>query len=194
VRTYTIRRWLPRVPELWVARARPGDPFRFLGPRGGYAPVKAFIEVADHSEVQKLETPGDAEITWLPRERRPVGETLVAAVRRLAFPPGEVHPFVHGEANFVKELRAHLRRDRRVPLERLSISGYWRRGMDEDGWQSTSICGWALDRAGSARARARHRPDRTVAGAQGAGPATGRWPLDGMVKAVERGINRSGCH
>jgi NADPH-dependent ferric siderophore reductase len=183
VRTYTIRRWLPQVPELWVdfvvhgdagiagpwaVRARAGDPFRFHGPGGGYAPnpaadwhllagdesalpaiaaalegmpagarVKAFIEVSDQGEVQKLGTPGDAEITWLCRESRPVGEALVAAVRRLEFPSGEVHAFVHGEANFVKELRAHLRRDRGVPLSQLSISGYWRRGLNEDGWQST---------------------------------------------------------
>ncbi|OLE23653.1 MAG: NADPH-dependent ferric siderophore reductase, partial [Actinobacteria bacterium 13_1_20CM_3_71_11] len=119
-RTYTVRRWLPGVPEMWIdfvvhgdtgphagiagpwaARARPGEPFRFLGPGGGYAPdpaadwhllagdesalpaiaaalegmpagarVLAFIEVADDGEVQKLETPGDAEITWLPRDGR----------------------------------------------------------------------------------------------------------------------------
>jgi NADPH-dependent ferric siderophore reductase len=183
VRTYTIRRWLPQVPELWIdfvvhgdagiagpwaVRARAGDPFRFLSPGGGYAPnpaadwhllagdesalpaiaaalegmpagarVKALIEVVDEGEVQKLETPGSAEITWLHRESRPVGEALVAAVRQLEFPPGEVHAFVHGEATFVKELRGHLRRDRGVPLSQLSISGYWRRGMNEDGWQST---------------------------------------------------------
>jgi NADPH-dependent ferric siderophore reductase len=183
VRTYTIRRWLPEVQEMWVdfvvhgdagiagpwaARAQPGDPFRFMGPGGGYTPnpaanwhllvgdesalpaiaaaldgmpagarVRAFIEVADAAEEQKLETAGDAEITWLRRADRPVGEALVEAVRGLEFPPGEVHAFVHGEATFVKELRAHLRLDRDLPMSQLSISGYWRRGMNEDGWQST---------------------------------------------------------
>jgi hypothetical protein len=48
-----------------------------------------------------------------------------------------VHAFVHGEATFVKELRAHLRRERGLPTDQLSISGYWRRGMNEDGWQSS---------------------------------------------------------
>jgi hypothetical protein len=47
-----------------------------------------------------------------------------------------VHAFVHGEANFVKALRRHLRVDRGLPMAQLSISGYWRRGRDEDGWQS----------------------------------------------------------
>jgi NADPH-dependent ferric siderophore reductase len=66
-----------------------------------------------------------------------VGAALVAAVRELEFPHGEVHAFVHGEATFVKELRGHLRLDRGLPMRQLSISGYWRRGLNEDGWQST---------------------------------------------------------
>ena len=183
VRTYTIRRWLPELQEMWVdfvvhgdagiagpwaANARPGDPFRFMGPGGGYTPdpdadwhllagdesalpaiavaleampagarVRAFVEVADAVEEQKLETACDAEITWLRRAGRPVGEALVAAMRECEFPDGQVHAFVHGEAAFVKELRGHLRLDRGLPMDRLSISGYWRRGMNEDGWQSS---------------------------------------------------------
>lgn len=183
VRTYTVRRWLPEVPELWIdfvvhgdegvagpwaLAARPGDVIRFNGPGGGYAPnpeadwhllvgdesalpaiaaaleampagtpVMAVIEVADDHEVQKLETRADAEISWLTRDGRQVGEPLVDAVRALDFPPGEVHAFVHGEATFVKELRRHLRTERGLPMSRLSISGYWRRGLNEDGWQST---------------------------------------------------------
>lgn len=183
VRTYTVRRWRPEVPELWLdfvvhgdsgiagpwaAAAQVGDPIHFMGPGGGYTPdpaagwhllagdesalpaiaaalegmptgatVKAFIEVEDAAEEQKLETPAEAEITWLRREGRPVGEALVAAVRALDFPAGQVHAFVHGEATFVKELRALLRVERGLPLSQLSISGYWRRGMNEDGWQSS---------------------------------------------------------
>ncbi|MEU4217220.1 siderophore-interacting protein [Actinoplanes sp. NPDC026623] len=183
VRTYTVRRWLPEVPELWIdfvvhgdagiagpwaAGARPGDPVRFMGPGGGYAPnpdagwhllagdesalpaiaaalermpagalVKAFIEVEDPAEEQKLETAADAEITWLHRGARPHGELLVPAVRALDFPAGEVHAFVHGEATFVKDVRALLRVELGLPMSQLSISGYWRRGLNEDGWQST---------------------------------------------------------
>jgi NADPH-dependent ferric siderophore reductase len=183
VRTYTVRRWRPEVPELWLdfvvhgdegiagpwaASAKPGDPVRFLGPGGGYLPspqagwhllagdesalpaiaaaleamapgatVKAFVEVADADEEQKLQTPADAEITWLHRDGRPVGEALVQAVRALSFPPGQVHAFVHGEATFVKDLRALLRVEHGLPMSQLSISGYWRRGLNEDGWQSS---------------------------------------------------------
>lgn len=74
---------------------------------------------------------------WLHRRGAQVGEALVRAVRELEFPEGVVHAFVHGEANFVKELRRYLRVERGLPLEWLSISGYWRRGRDEDGWQSS---------------------------------------------------------
>lgn len=181
VRTYTVRRWLPDVPEMWLdfvvhgdegiagpwaEHARPGDPVRFMGPGGGYTPdptadwhllagdesalpaisvaleaipagarVAAFIEVADESETQKLDT--DADVTWLYRDGRPVGSLLVPAVRGLEFPTGRVHAFVHGEATFVKELRGYLRRELQLPMEQLSISGYWRLGMNEDGWQSS---------------------------------------------------------
>ncbi|MYS22917.1 NADPH-dependent ferric siderophore reductase, contains FAD-binding and SIP domains [Streptomyces sp. DvalAA-14] len=101
------------------------------------APAKVFVEVAGLDEEQKLPTAGEADIVWLHRGGGPIGAALVEAVTALDFPAGDVQVFVHGEAGFVKELRRHLRLDRAVPRERLSISGYWRRGADEDGWQAS---------------------------------------------------------
>jgi NADPH-dependent ferric siderophore reductase len=101
------------------------------------APARVFVEIADPADEQPLLSPGAVEVTWLHRGRRPVGEALVEAVRELEFPPGSVHAFVHGEATFVRELRRLLRGERGVPLDRLSISGYWRRGMDDEGWRSS---------------------------------------------------------
>ncbi|MFF5171686.1 siderophore-interacting protein [Micromonospora sp. NPDC000089] len=148
----------------WAARLRPGDEVRFTGPGGAYAPdptadwhllagdesalpaiaaalerlpatahAVTLVEVAGPADEQPLAGP----VTWLHRGDRPVGEALVAAVRALEFPPGRVHAFVHGEATFVKELRRLLRVERGVPRAALSISGYWRRGMDDEGWRST---------------------------------------------------------
>lgn len=150
----------------WAVNARPGDTVRFMGPGGGYAPdptadwhllagdasalpaiaaalealpegadVRALVEVDGPQEEQKIAS--HAEVVWLHRGDRPAGEALVEAVRGLAFPAGRVHAFVHGEAGAVKELRRHLRTERQIPLEDLSISGYWRLGHDEDGWQAS---------------------------------------------------------
>lgn len=99
-------------------------------------PARVFVEVAGPDEEQELPTDAAAEIVWLHRGDRPVGVALVAAVRALDFPPGDVHAFVHGEAAFVKELRHLLRIERAVPRDRLSISGYWRYGVDDEGWRS----------------------------------------------------------
>jgi NADPH-dependent ferric siderophore reductase len=99
--------------------------------------VRALIEVEGRQEEQKLSVPDTADVIWLHRGSARVGRRLVGAVRAMEFPPGRVDAFVHGEAGFVKELRRHLRLERGVPREQLSISGYWRLGHDEDGWQSS---------------------------------------------------------
>ncbi|SCG63649.1 siderophore-interacting protein [Micromonospora halophytica] len=101
------------------------------------APAVVFVEVDGPADEQPLPSPGAVELTWLHRGDRPVGTALVEAVRALEFRPGRVHAFVHGEATFVKDLRRLLRVDRAVPRADLSISGYWRRGMDDEGWRST---------------------------------------------------------
>ncbi|MFE9537017.1 siderophore-interacting protein [Streptomyces sp. NPDC006691] len=98
--------------------------------------VHAFVEVAGPEEEQKLSTPDGVTVTWLHRGEGAVGSQLVGAVKDLEFPAGDVHAFVHGEAGFVKELRALLRVEREVPRERLSISGYWRLGQDDDAWRA----------------------------------------------------------
>ncbi|MFD8013602.1 siderophore-interacting protein [Streptomyces sp. NPDC058955] len=100
------------------------------------ARVHAFVEIEDAADEQKFATEAGIEVTWLHRAGRPAGEALVEAVRTLDFPAGDVHAFVHGEAGFVKELRRHLRMERRVERERLSISGYWRLGKTDEAWRA----------------------------------------------------------
>ncbi|MFE3637638.1 siderophore-interacting protein [Streptomyces sp. NPDC059168] len=149
----------------WAVRARPGETVRLIGPGGAYAPdpaadwhllagdesalpaiartletlpagsrAHAFVEVAGPDEEQKVDS--DVEVVWLHRGNRPVGQALLEAVRALEFPTGRPQAFVHGEAAFVKELRRMLRVELRIPREDLSISGYWRLGHNEDGWQA----------------------------------------------------------
>jgi NADPH-dependent ferric siderophore reductase len=101
------------------------------------APVHVYVEVEGPEDELPLETAGKAEIVWLHRRGTLPGELLETAVKDLEFPPGTVHAFVHGEAGFVKDLRHHLRVERRLPLEQLSISGYWRRGADDEAWRAS---------------------------------------------------------
>ncbi|MFV0130744.1 siderophore-interacting protein [Streptomyces sp. HMX112] len=100
------------------------------------AVARAFVEVEGAEEEQTIAAPAGVEVHWLHRAGRPVGEALLAAVRELDFPAGEMQAFVHGEAGFVKELRRHLRLERQVPRERLSISGYWRLGQSDEAWRA----------------------------------------------------------
>ncbi|WP_160050696.1 MULTISPECIES: siderophore-interacting protein [unclassified Nocardiopsis] len=102
-----------------------------------HARAHVFAEVAGPREEQDLAGGPHVRVTWLHRADRPVGAALVEAVRALDFPPGTVQAFVHGEAGFVRDLRRLLRVEHRLPKERLSVSGYWRLGRDEDGWQSS---------------------------------------------------------
>jgi NADPH-dependent ferric siderophore reductase len=164
----------------WAAGARPGDPLRLLGPGGAYAPdpdadwhlmvgdesalpaisaacervpagrpVLAVLEVADVAEEQTIESPGDLRVTWLHRDPADPG-ALVRAVAALDFPPGRVHAFVHGEAGGVRDVRRHLVGERGVPREDLSVSGYWRRGRDEDGWRADKAAERQAERAAAA--------------------------------------------
>lgn len=98
--------------------------------------AQAFIEVHGPEDELDLAASDAAVLTWLHRGASPVGERLVEAVRSWPIPPGTGHLFVHGEAGTVKSLRRYLRLERGLPMEQLSISGYWRLGVDDEGWRS----------------------------------------------------------
>lgn len=97
-------------------------------------PVRAVIEVDGPEDHQDLECPGDLRVDWLHRAGYPgdLENLLVEHVRELEFPPGRVHAFVHGETGSVKLLRRHLVDERELTPAQLSISGYWRRGYDDE--------------------------------------------------------------
>lgn len=110
------------------------------------AQAKVFVEVEDEIEEQKFSGSGDVELTWFHRSGAASnndgnhagnrGDGLVEAVVSMEFPPGDVQVFVHGEAGFVLRLRKHLFADRGLARDRVSLSGYWRLGKNEDGWQA----------------------------------------------------------
>ena len=94
------------------------------------------VEVEDRTEEQKLSGSADLDVTWFHRANGSRGDALVAAVESLDFPSGNPHIFVHGEAGFVFRIRKNLFTERGVPRDRVSLSGYWRLGKNEDGWQA----------------------------------------------------------
>jgi NADPH-dependent ferric siderophore reductase len=142
----------------WAAAAKPGDVLEVRGPGSGYAPdptadwhllagdeaglpaIRAALEAlpagargfavieaygADH--VQPLEAPAGVEVQWV------TDGQLEAAVRALPWREGRVQVFVHGEAEVTMHgLRPYLLKERGVPREDASISGYWRRGRTEE--------------------------------------------------------------
>jgi len=100
------------------------------------ATAHIFVEVYGPHDELPLKLPAGASLTWVHRSTEPVGARLLAAVTGFEFPPGDGHAFVHGEAGFVRHLRRWLLAEKGLPRERLSISGYWRVGVDDENWRA----------------------------------------------------------
>ncbi|WP_061961929.1 siderophore-interacting protein [Demequina flava] len=103
------------------------------------ARAEVFVEVASAAEHQPLAGGDNVAVRWIHRDERAMGygEALTYAVQTADFPAGRVEAFVHGNADMIKPLRHYLFNEREVPRDQVSISGYWRTGLNEDGWQSS---------------------------------------------------------
>jgi NADPH-dependent ferric siderophore reductase len=115
------------LPAIAVALERLPD-----GARG-----HAVIEVNGPDDEIPIPSPAGIEVTWLHQGDSAPGSRLVETVRALPWPTDEVQAFVHGEAGAVKELRRYLRVERGLSADRISISGYWRLGVDDEGWRAS---------------------------------------------------------
>jgi NADPH-dependent ferric siderophore reductase len=109
----------------------------------GGAIGKAFIEVAGSEDEIPLTAPESVEVNWVyrggradlvPEERAGDSAPLIEAVTTTEWLPGQVHVFIHGEAQAVMHnLRPYIRKEREVTAKwASSISGYWRRGRTEE--------------------------------------------------------------
>lgn len=147
----------------WAARARPGDQLHLRGPGGAYSPdptadwhllvgdaaafpaiasalealpadatVVAVLRAHDAADAAYLDLPASATVRWLFDDDP---DSLLHAVVALDLPTGDGHAFVHGELRAVRSVRSHLLDQIGIRPERLSLSGYWRRGLDEEGFQ-----------------------------------------------------------
>lgn len=95
----------------------------------------AVIEVSHEHDRLDLVRPPAVRVHWVVTGQHTPGAALVHAVRSLPSEGGRVGAFVHGEAGAVRALRHYLRVERRLPRESLSVSGYWRLGVDDEGWR-----------------------------------------------------------
>ena len=101
-----------------------------------HAVGRVLIEVHGPESEVELQVPAGVTLTWVHSGKTKIGRSLVDAVAAIDLPTGDVQVFVHGEAGFVADLRRLLRVERGLPRDRLSISGYWRIGADEEGWRA----------------------------------------------------------
>ncbi len=110
------------------------------------APLTTSLPRADEIA---LDSPADLRLQWITGGE----DALVDAVRALTFPDGRGQFFVHGEAAAVRAVRRHLLVERGIAREDLSVSGYWKRRRDEEGWREDKA-EWhrqaELDAAGAA--------------------------------------------
>jgi len=104
---------------------------------------KAFIEVAGPEHEIPLSAPEGVQVNWIyrgaradlaPEDRAGDFAPLIEAVTTAQWLPGQVHVFIHGEAQAVMHnLRPYVRKERGVDSKwASSISGYWRRGRTEE--------------------------------------------------------------
>lgn len=105
----------------------------------------AVLDVPGPDHEQELAAPAGVEVRWVHTgtDSHHAMETatgaepeLLAVVRSLPWRDGRVHAFVHGEAQVVMHgIRPYLLKERGLPREDVSISGYWRRGRTEEGFR-----------------------------------------------------------
>ncbi|AQA06869.1 NADPH-dependent ferric siderophore reductase [Mycobacterium sp. MS1601] len=103
---------------------------------------QVFIEVAGPDDEVSFPAPEGVHVHWIYRGGRAdlvpddnAGDhaPLIEAVKNAAWLPGQVHVFIHGEAQVVMHnLRPYIRKERGVDAKWASISGYWRRGRTEE--------------------------------------------------------------
>lgn len=97
----------------------------------------AIVEVESADDELALQAPASVTVQWVHGRHGAPGAALVDAVTAWPWPSGTVGVFVHGEAGSVRALRQYLRVERAVPRELMSISGYWRLGVDDEGWRQS---------------------------------------------------------
>lgn len=100
------------------------------------ATATCFVEVADPESHPPMPGGDRVRVNWVHRGGQPYGAPLAASVRTADPASQHTQVFVHGNAAMIKDLRRFLFVEQQLDRDQVSISGYWRSGMNEDGWQA----------------------------------------------------------
>ncbi|WP_344335038.1 siderophore-interacting protein [Brevibacterium salitolerans] len=95
------------------------------------------VLVVDHpDDCLDLTHPAGIELVWaVGAEAGAATDLLAETMASRPWPEGRVQVFAHGERESIKKVRALLK-EREIPREQISISGYWAYGRNEDRFQS----------------------------------------------------------
>ncbi|MGO1769444.1 MAG: siderophore-interacting protein [Microbacterium sp.] len=90
----------------------------------------AIIELFDERDRQEVDAPEGMTVHWLARDPSEKPGTLaLPALRELGFPDGTPYAFLVGEQSLAVGARRHLVRERGIPRQQVTFSGYWRIGQ-----------------------------------------------------------------
>ncbi|WP_411097221.1 siderophore-interacting protein [Streptomyces sp. 020-2-3H-GM] len=143
--------------ETWSASAREGDELWFVGPKSSLrlperldwihlvgdetalpaigrflderpldAPAHVLVTVPHDEARQELALRDGDTVTWVVAEPGDAA-ALEAAVRALPVPPGEGYVWAAAESRALLPVRRYLQRERKLPKDRVNITGYWHR-------------------------------------------------------------------
>ncbi|SCG03629.1 NADPH-dependent ferric siderophore reductase, contains FAD-binding and SIP domains [Streptomyces sp. Ncost-T6T-2b] len=143
--------------ESWSAAAREGDELWFVGPKSSLrlperldwiqlvgdetalpaigrflderpldVPAHVLVTVSDDVARQDLALRDGDTVTWVLAEPGDAA-ALESAVRALPVPPGEGYVWAAAESRALLPVRRYLQRERKLPKDRVNITGYWHR-------------------------------------------------------------------
>lgn len=147
---------------------------RFLDERPLDAPAHVLVTVPDDTARQELASRDGDTVTWVVAEPGDAA-ALEAAVRALPVPAGDGYAWAAAESRALLPVRRHLRRERKLPKDRLNITGYWHREETSAG------------EAGEAGA-AGGPPGEAAAREQGGGPVPSPLPWLVARAALQLGV------
>lgn len=112
---------------------------RFIEELPAEATIDVLVQAANAAEIQYLGGRPGLNVTWLDRSKAGTS-SLAAAVQDLTLPEGDDwFVFAAGEVGDLKPVRDWFRIDRGLPKERVMVSGYWQKGVDNFDHHNTGI-------------------------------------------------------